>query len=185
MSESERIRAIEILVELFDGIDANEAQSLANNSPAPVAARATWALGRKPIKEGYDALVELCANKTPLVQRAAYEALIGYERKSDTTLTMPDRSDRRVYTLASMWQNRPGYNGNPVTAKALTRILDDAQDNPPVTPQEIRKCSMSHLRYSRSIFSTTIFPAKTTMSIKSWPGHWACLAPNAPGCSNE
>jgi putative membrane-bound dehydrogenase-like protein len=132
LSELRRMRAIEILVEMFDGIAAEEAQLIVNNSPAPVAARATWALGRNPIADSYDTLITLSTNENLLVQRAAYEALIGNERKSDRTQDMPDRSDRRVYTLGSMWHDRPGYGKNPVTTEELIRVLDrlcDANDD--------------------------------------------------------
>ena len=43
-----RLRAIEILVELFGGIDAKQAARLAASDDPAVRARVAWAVGRKP-----------------------------------------------------------------------------------------------------------------------------------------
>ncbi len=44
----ERVRAVEILVERFDGIEAEQAVRVSTDRHPPVMARVAWALGRKP-----------------------------------------------------------------------------------------------------------------------------------------
>jgi putative membrane-bound dehydrogenase-like protein len=78
---AQRVRAIEILVELFGGPAAPVARRLAGDAAADVAARLAWALGRMAASEQSTAswAVELLARATrhddALVRRAAWEAL--------------------------------------------------------------------------------------------------------------
>lgn len=69
-----RVRAIEILTELFDGLDANAAKSLTESASAEVRARAIWSYGRvSRDKYDVDVLKRYLDDPKPNVRRAALE----------------------------------------------------------------------------------------------------------------
>ncbi len=71
-----RVRAIEILVELFGGLDSATATSASQDENESVRARVAWALGRGPITdESTQLIARLTDDESPVVQRAAWEAL--------------------------------------------------------------------------------------------------------------
>ncbi len=73
---SERIRAIEVLVEMFNGLDATTAAKLSSAGPPMVRARTAWAIGRtKPDAPELGPLKKLLADRDPMVRRFALEAL--------------------------------------------------------------------------------------------------------------
>ncbi|MEO2029807.1 MAG: c-type cytochrome [Fuerstiella sp.] len=72
----ERVRAIEILTELFDGPDAATARILTTAHSVPVRARTAWSLGRStPESRSESAILTLLNDSEPLVVRFALEAL--------------------------------------------------------------------------------------------------------------
>ncbi len=72
----ERVRAIEILTELFDGPDAAIARILTTAHSVPVRARTAWSLGRSsPESRSESAILTLLNDSEPLVVRFALEAL--------------------------------------------------------------------------------------------------------------
>lgn len=73
---ADRVRAIEIMVELFDGVDIPTATELSTAAPAPVRARTAWAIGRtNPRAPETQLLKKLMADRDGLVQRCGFEAL--------------------------------------------------------------------------------------------------------------
>lgn len=84
---AERIRAVEVLTDLFSGLEASLAESLLNDSAGEgdtaaqadhrVAARVAWSLARTgepgPAQAGL--IAQATKHNSPLVQRAAWEAL--------------------------------------------------------------------------------------------------------------
>ena len=76
LAMSERIRAVEILVELFDGLSPSLAeQAIAMNSP-DLTARVAWALSRRlPSESPQPILCRLSSDPDPRVARAAWEAV--------------------------------------------------------------------------------------------------------------
>jgi putative membrane-bound dehydrogenase-like protein len=113
---AERMRAIEILVEVFGGVSLATALQLARDAEPAVAARVAWALGRAPAAEP-EARALLCGltrNAAATVQRASWEALLELPASADTA--MPDwargaaSADRRVRAatveLARRWRVR-------------------------------------------------------------------------------
>lgn len=74
---SERVRAIEILTDAFDGLSVDTARTLSAATAATVRARAAWSVGRFPSKTAThgDALVTLLKDRNPFVVRNALEAL--------------------------------------------------------------------------------------------------------------
>ncbi len=76
-SAAERMRAIEILVEQFGGVDAAMAPDLIRATSSRVRARAAWAAGRsRPEAPDSQIVGPLLQDADPLVQRCALEALV-------------------------------------------------------------------------------------------------------------
>ncbi|MHC4995374.1 MAG: PVC-type heme-binding CxxCH protein [Planctomycetota bacterium] len=126
LTVNQRLRAIEILVDRFDGLTPEQARAIteAAGTPAPVAARAVWALGRAQQVDNTHDLVDYTSDTRPLVQRAAYEALLGRKAPGATPVAAPNHDDPLVDFLASTWRRRPGYDGRPVTPDDLAAALD-------------------------------------------------------------
>lgn len=79
----ERIRAIEILVEQFGGLDGPTSAKLVDAGPAVVRARAAWAIGRaKPDAPDVQVLKKFLSDRDVFVQRFALEALTSVTGKS-------------------------------------------------------------------------------------------------------
>ncbi len=70
-----RVRAIEVLTELFAGIPREAAPALAASPVADVRRRVAWSLGRKPWPSGEALLLALGRDREPAVKTAAVEAL--------------------------------------------------------------------------------------------------------------
>lgn len=82
----ERIRAIEILVEMFDGLDLPTTHQLMVAANPAVRARTAWAVGRSnPQAPDIGVLQKLIADPDPVVQRFALEALTTVSGDSATT----------------------------------------------------------------------------------------------------
>jgi len=72
----ERMRAIEVLVEMFSGLDTPTARKLSIAGPAQVRARTAWAIGRtKPESPDTEILKKLLVDRDPMVRRFSLEAL--------------------------------------------------------------------------------------------------------------
>ena len=87
---AERLRAIEILTELFDGIDAASLARFATDASPGVRARAVWSAGRSP-RTAYpqEALKPFLDDAEPWVARAALEAVwsVRLNGPSDSLMT--------------------------------------------------------------------------------------------------
>ena len=74
---TERIRAVEVQVELFDNLTAEHARKLTSSIEPELVARAAWALARSAEAEpAAKLLAELTHRDDPRIARAAWEALI-------------------------------------------------------------------------------------------------------------
>lgn len=72
---SSRLRAIEVLTELFQGVDPTTLTQLSQSKVAPVRARAIWSYGRVAQEKPDAALVkQYLDDASPLVRRSALEA---------------------------------------------------------------------------------------------------------------
>ena len=75
---AQRVRAIEILVERFGGLDNSTCNALIADPAPEVRARTAWAIGRTiPAAQIVAAITPLIADADPFVGRIACEALIG------------------------------------------------------------------------------------------------------------
>src|SRR6185369_4185722 len=71
-----RVRAIEILTELFSGLSAEAAATLSKTAADEVRARTAWSLGVKPIAGlDPDVLIAFLTDADPLVCRRALESI--------------------------------------------------------------------------------------------------------------
>ncbi len=86
----QRIRAIEILVEKYQGIDSDLLISLADDPDAAIRSRAAWAAGRsQPAYPKPTELVLFLDDPDPVVVRTALESLLGAEPDALSELAKP------------------------------------------------------------------------------------------------
>ena len=89
LSADRRIRSIEILTELFDGLNPEIAKFLSAADSAEVRARAVWSLGRtSPEKFNPQAHPVFLNDLDAFVGRCALESLLGIESENDLSLLL-------------------------------------------------------------------------------------------------
>jgi putative membrane-bound dehydrogenase-like protein len=74
-TELARVRAVEVVTELFGGLTADAAKIGAQAKPALVRARTAWSLGRKPCKGFAELLARLADDPDPRPRLSALDAL--------------------------------------------------------------------------------------------------------------
>jgi putative heme-binding domain-containing protein len=117
LSPESRIRAIEILVDLFDGLDQRTVSRLSTADAAEVRARAIWALGRTQTSSPDAVTVSpYLQDGDPLVARFALEALLGADDKT--------AFDRLTAGLVQQLGGDDRYNRQ--AASRIVPKLDDA-----------------------------------------------------------
>ena len=104
---AQRIRAIEILTELFAGVDAACATALVDDPAPGVRARAAWSMGRRPIQQdGLPIVARLLQDADPVVVRCALDALLRNTTAVSIAEVFPqllrllDSPDRYVFQAA-------------------------------------------------------------------------------------
>ncbi len=106
--EADRVRAVEVLTELFDGVPAPMAAASPRWSSAAVRARVAWSLGRKFRPEDQPALAALAGDEIARVRLKALEALADHEEElkkpviGSLTVNMMF-PDKRVRQAAARW----------------------------------------------------------------------------------
>lgn len=76
LTVEQRIRAVEVMVEVFHGVPVDVARQAAVTAPPPLAARLAWAMARQAYSPAAHRLAaELTHHEHPLVQRAAWETI--------------------------------------------------------------------------------------------------------------
>ncbi|MDA7915782.1 c-type cytochrome [Verrucomicrobia bacterium] len=105
--ELERVRAIEILADVLGGVDWRIASKLLVDKSRLVASRAIWALGRNdPEPRALLIIGDATRRKSPMIQRAAWEALACWPDPYLQLKTNPDwegafgAMDRRIRATA-------------------------------------------------------------------------------------
>lgn len=73
---AERVRAIEILTELFEGLSKDRTHHVAKAPEAEVRARIAWSMGRAPVEGVGELLARLAEDPVPAVRQAALEAFV-------------------------------------------------------------------------------------------------------------
>ena len=101
--DDERVRAVEIVTELFGGLDPAQARSLAGEGPDAVRRRVAWSLGRARGGESVDVLATLSDDPDPRTRLAALDAwteetwkLLTAAAQSKLLLAGLGHTDRRV-----------------------------------------------------------------------------------------
>lgn len=104
---SSRVRAVEVLVEVFGPLDAARAAPWTKSNAPEVRARVAWGVGRGPSSpESQSLLARLTADADPRVERAAWEALATAGQLGADAPVQPDWSrglaspERRVREAA-------------------------------------------------------------------------------------
>jgi putative heme-binding domain-containing protein len=72
-----RVRAIEVITELFQGLSTVEARLLARDLLPQVRGRVAWSIGRAPCANFIPILFPLALDRSPYVRRCALEAIAG------------------------------------------------------------------------------------------------------------
>ena len=75
LSPQERVRAIEVFTEMFNGLSTQEARIAAHDTVPAIRARVAWSLGRSPCAGFIPILLPLALDQHPLVRRCALEAI--------------------------------------------------------------------------------------------------------------
>ncbi|HTM52730.1 MAG TPA: c-type cytochrome [Pirellulales bacterium] len=155
-----RLRAIEVLTDTFRGLDFDEIPKDLDRESADIRAKTAWALGRSTISTfSTHALFRLTSDSEPVVQRAAWEALVTAYSPSTSSDAHPDWAralggeDRRVRSAAIAVAQRQGQAdylkflkshsvSNPATALALIRVqlAVERRDQPDLSPQQLLAC---------------------------------------------
>ena len=124
--EEERVRAIEVLVELFGGVGRDTARSVAATKGDLVLARLAWALARSPATPERDAqLATLTGPGSVAVQRAAWEGLLALPPNLLVTSDWRNgfgSPDRRVRTSAISAARRSGLVP-PIESASQPRLV--------------------------------------------------------------
>ena len=119
----ERIRAVEVLVELFAGLRPETARALTRSSEPELIARVAWAVPRS--SESLDAtalLGELTQSNDPRIARAAWEALPATATPDwYRGLNSDDRRVRAATMLAARGAGRTNFTATPVPARLTGR----------------------------------------------------------------
>jgi putative membrane-bound dehydrogenase-like protein len=110
--DASRIRAVEVLTELFGGAPAETARALAKTSSSPVRARLAWSLGRAPCRDCGAILAALARDPAARVRLAALDALADrstdLEPESLQAVLVPNLADgdKRIRQAAARLASR-------------------------------------------------------------------------------
>lgn len=159
--EAQRLRAIEILTEVFAGLDTDSLRSLAGSASAAVRARAAWSAGRQAaIVRRFESLSPFIDDEHPAVARVALESLIGPDCSEAfdellPALTKQLQSDDRFVRQAAanvggrlpamhfqellMWSRLRGH-------RALVSLLSGRLEREPLVDLEALSAGLEALR---------------------------------------
>jgi len=127
---AERIRAVEIVTELFGGMDPATATQLVSSPVPEVRARAAWSIGRILSQRRPVVLTELqpyLADTAPLVQRCALEACLALPPETDFSPLVGDVAKllgspaRHVRQVAAMVVGKVNHAALIAISKAATK----------------------------------------------------------------
>ncbi|MHB8523888.1 MAG: HEAT repeat domain-containing protein [Limisphaerales bacterium] len=109
LASPDRVRAIEVLTELFGGVTSEAANVAAKAWSPQVRARIAWALGRKSNASAIPLLTALTRDEHPLVRRCALEALADRGEEVEAAAAIPillnnlGNPEKRVRQAAARW----------------------------------------------------------------------------------
>jgi putative membrane-bound dehydrogenase-like protein len=112
-----RVRAVEVLTELFGGLPVDAVGAASRSESTEVRARVAWSLGRVSAVDGLSILGALAQDRTPVVRRAALDALL--DRQNDAPADVV-----RAAIVANL--GRPDKRVRQAAARLAARLGDDA-----------------------------------------------------------
>ncbi|MEO2048436.1 MAG: PVC-type heme-binding CxxCH protein [Pirellulales bacterium] len=127
---AERIRAVEILTEIFSGLDANTANQLTQDNSSQLRARVAWSLGRTLSNpHSHRLLDKLLQDQHPMVLRQALETLVGqphsmvdqHAKALSQLLAHDDATIRQTVARATVYSRKslPSTEKNAHRTRAL------------------------------------------------------------------
>jgi putative membrane-bound dehydrogenase-like protein len=132
-----RVRAIEIVTELFGGLSVHEAEALLASGESAVAARAIWSLSRQsPDGDALKLLVAATRHEALPVQRAAWEALAVWPDLNGTVAALVAEAnweaafasaDRRIQAAALAADAQRDIEVEATTSADLWRLFARGQ----------------------------------------------------------
>jgi putative membrane-bound dehydrogenase-like protein len=146
-----RMRAVEILTELFGGLSPATAKTGARSTSPLVRSRVAWSLGRLPCQDAGEILRGLALDSHPAVCRWALEALADQVGRVDagnwTTLLLPNlaSSEKRVRQAAARlaaslpedaWRKLEAHLAHAPPQARLSSALAALERNPQAEPLE-------------------------------------------------
>ncbi|NBU09238.1 MAG: hypothetical protein EBY09_05435 [Verrucomicrobia bacterium] len=124
----ERIRAVEVLVELFAGVSPELGRKLAATNEPELIARVAWALARSTDANlAVKLLADLTHRDDPRIARAAWEALISRTPSAEATpdwfrgLNSDDRRVRAATALAARAIGKDSFATTPIPRQLTER----------------------------------------------------------------
>jgi putative membrane-bound dehydrogenase-like protein len=126
LPQLERLRALEVLVEVFGGVTPLLAAQVADGTDAEVTARAVWALSRsKDSPESRDFLATMTRRDDPRIARAAWEAVLSLPSNLAATarpdwfrgLGSDDRRVRHATVLAASERGLDSFHTTAIPAR--------------------------------------------------------------------
>lgn len=128
----QRLRAVEIVTDLFSGLSVHEASQVLNGDDAELSGRVLWSLGRQTRdSDALKLVVRATRRKDPAIQRAAWETLAawpdlngsvaGLVAEADWPAALVS-SDRRIQAAALLADRRRDVPVQAQTAADLWRL---------------------------------------------------------------
>jgi putative membrane-bound dehydrogenase-like protein len=137
-----RVRAIEILVDRFGGLDTAAIGAIARTAKPAVAARAAWAAGhnrRDPA--ALDLLLHLTAAQDAAVRRAAWEAMIDLDLAQDEWHRMANKLSDAMQRDTETLMSDPALRRVVAAQSVVLRRLATAANMPPPNSSEAAHAS--------------------------------------------
>ena len=151
-----RVRAIEVLVEMFQGIDLELLNELLSSDSAEVRARAIWAAGRQSSTKLDAAVVNRCLeDANPLVGRCALETCLLLDLKEFDCLKMVPGLVRRL--------GGPDRFNRSLAAAVVSRM--DEKQLPAVSAEATRAGARAVISYAIGWQARSTDPARRIRSV--------------------
>ena len=115
----QRVRAIEVITEMFGGLKTETAGRLANDSDLDIRARTAWSIGRFPRANAIRLLAKLAVDPEDFVRARALEAML---RRLPND---PRQSGKWLESIEANF-NRPSIRIRLISARLASRLPDNA-----------------------------------------------------------
>ena len=107
----QRVRAIEILTDIFSGLDSHSSERLSKSSSSNIRARTAWAIGRYPSRNATQLLNHLALDKEDYVRVKALEAMLRL---------LPEAPSQSIEWLDTLYDN---FNQSNIRVRLISARL--------------------------------------------------------------